>query len=191
MEYIKKAGYNTFIADEYVHQIYMCNKEGYLAIKKAFGANFITKKEVNRKALGNLVFKNKNALKKLNKIMNPIIKKAILNLDKKQDWFIELATYLYYPQDFKKTFDKIVLVFNNQNWKNIKQKEKFSYLEKLPTFFVENSKSSSSSILYIGSRELESEPINVDIFVNNSKNKINLKKNILKVCKNLTQHIIK
>ena len=82
IQYIKEAGYNTFIADEYVHSIYKVNKPGYKAIKKAFGAKYVTSKEVNRKALGNLVFKNKNALKKLNKLMNPLIKSAIVKLPK-------------------------------------------------------------------------------------------------------------
>ncbi|MCQ3907479.1 MAG: dephospho-CoA kinase [Mycoplasmoidaceae bacterium] len=80
MEYIKESGYNTFVADEYVHSIYKANKVGYKAIKKAFGPKFVTKTEVNRKALGKLVFSDKNALKKLNNLMNPIIKSAIVKL---------------------------------------------------------------------------------------------------------------
>ncbi|MCQ2956501.1 MAG: dephospho-CoA kinase [Mycoplasmoidaceae bacterium] len=84
MQYIKEAGYNTFIADEYVRSIYKVNKPGYKAIKKAFGSKYVTSMEVDRKALGKLVFQDKKALVKLNKIMNPLIAKAIKQLDNKK-----------------------------------------------------------------------------------------------------------
>lgn len=191
MQYIKEAGYNTFVADEYVHSIYKVNKPGYKAIKKAFGAKYVTSKEVNRKALGSLVFKNKLALKKLNKIMNPLIKSAILKLPKNKIWFIELATYLFYPQDFANIFDKIIVVFSQENFKKVSQSKKFEYLKKIPTIFVDKSKRINPSIFNIDNRIGNHPPINVDIFVNNSKNKKFLRNNILKICKKINQHIIK
>lgn len=191
MEYIKEAGYHTFVADEYVHSIYKVNKPGYNAIKKAFGSEYITNKEVNRKALGALVFKDKTALTKLNKIMNPLIAKAIKQLDNKKLWFIELATYIFYPQDFANLFDQVLLVFTNKVWKKEFQNKKFNYLKKIPTFFVDNSKKSKSSIFNIDNRVSASPLINVDIFVENSANKKILKNNILKICKSLSQHNIK
>lgn len=184
MEYIKKAGYHTFIADEYVHAIYKVGKPGYNIIKKTFGSKFVNKKEVDRKALGKLVFNNKSALIKLNKIMNPLIRKAIEKLNKKFDWYIELATYIFYPQDFKNLFDKVVLIFTNKNWKKDYQVKKFSYLKKIPTFFVEKSGKTRVSILNIDNKVGSSPSINVDIFVNNSRNKKILKNNILKICNN-------
>ncbi|MBQ0045423.1 MAG: dephospho-CoA kinase [Mycoplasma sp.] len=191
IEYIKKAGYNTFIADEYVHSIYKVNKPGYNAIKKAFGSKYITNKEVNRKALGSLVFKDKKALTKLNKIMNPLIAKAIKNLDDKKLWFIELATYIFYPADFANLFDQVLLVFTNKDWKQEYQSKKFNYLKKIPTFFVDNFKKSKSSIFNIDNKISSAPSINVDIFVDNSANKNILKNNILKICKSLNQHNIK
>lgn len=183
MQYIKEAGYNTFIADEYVHSIYKVNKPGYNAIKKAFGSKYVNKKEVDRKALGKLVFNNKSALTKLNKIMNPLIRKGIEKLDNKKTWYIELATYIFYPQDFANLFDEVILIFTNQNWKKDFQVQKFNYLKKIPTFFVEKSKKSKSPIFNIGNRVGNKPIINVDIFVNNSKNKKFFKNNILKICK--------
>lgn len=191
IQYLKQAGYHTFVADEYIHSIYKVNKPGYNAIKRVFGPKYVTKTEVNRKALGKLVFSNKNALKKLNKLMNPMIKNAIIKLNKKYDWYIELATYLFYPQDFANLFDKILLVFTNKDWKEIYQSKKFSYLKKIPTIFVDKSKHQRPSILYIDNRISSSPAINVDIFVNNSQNKKILKNNILKICNNINQHIIK
>lgn len=187
MKYIKESGYKTFIADEYVHSIYKVNKPGYNAIKKAFGSKYITKTEVNRKALGALVFQDKKALIKLNKIMNPLIAKAIRNLDDKKLWFIELATYLFYPADFANLFDKVLLVFTNKDWKQNYQNKKFNYLKKIPTFFVDNSKKSKSSIFNIDSIVSSDPMINVDIYVNNSSNKKFLKNNILKICKSINQ----
>lgn len=191
MEYIKEAGYHTFVADEYVHSIYKVNKPGYNAIKKAFGSKYITNKEVNRKALGALVFKDKKALTKLNKIMNPLIAKAIKQLDNKKLWFIELATYIFYPQDFANLFDQVLLVFTNKVWKKEFQNKKFNYLKKIPTFFVDNSKKCKPSIFNIDNKVSASPLINVDIFVENSANKKILKNNILKICKSLSQHNIK
>ncbi len=190
MKYIKEAGYNTFIADEYVRSIYKVNKPGYNAIKKAFGSKYITAIEVNRKALGQLVFRDKNALVKLNKIMNPLITIAIKQLDNKKLWFIELATYLFYPMDFANLFDKILLVFTNKDWKQDYQRKKFNYLKKIPTIFVDNSKKINPSIFNIDNKVSHTPSINVDIFVNNSQNKKFLKNNILKVCKNIKQNII-
>lgn len=191
MEYIKKAGYHTFVADEYVHTIYKVNKSGYNAIKKAFGSKYITNKEVNRKALGSLVFKDKKALTKLNKIMNPLIAKAIKQLDNKKLWFIELGTYIFYPADFANLFDQVLLVFTNKDWKKDFQNKKFNYLKKIPTFFVDNSKKSKSSIFNIDSKMSDAPCINVDIFVENSANKKILKNNILKICKSISQNNIK
>jgi len=185
MQFIKEQGYNTWSADEWVHDSYKVGRIGYKTIKKHFGDKYVTKKEVNRKELGSLVFKNKKALNKLNSLINPLIKKAIVNLDKRENWFIELATYIFYPQDFAKIFDKIVLIVNEQNWKKDTQKQKFSYLKKIPTIFVENSKNLNSSILYIDIGKHKKVPLNVDFFVNNSKTKNFLKKNILKICKTL------
>lgn len=191
MSYIKNAKYNVFIADEYVHAIYKANKPGYLAIKKHFGSEYVTKKEVNRKALGSLVFNDKKALTKLNKLINPLISKAIKKLDDKKTWFVELATYIYYPKDFANLFDKVILIFSNKEWHFNCQNKKFNYLKKIPTFFVDNSKKSKPSIFNIDNKVSSAPAINVDIFVNNSKNKNIFKKNILKVCNSLNQNIIK
>lgn len=185
MSYIQKAGYKIWIADEFIKQIYKVNKPGYNLIKKHFGSKYINKEEVNKKALGKLVFTNRNALKKLNKLMNPLIKKAINKLPNNSLWFIELATYIFYPQDFRNCFDKIVLIFSNKNWKKEKQNKKFSYLKKIPTFFVEKSRKHGSSILYIDSNYCKEPLINVDIFVNNCQSKKIFEKNILKVCASL------
>ncbi|XQP55020.1 MAG: dephospho-CoA kinase [Mycoplasmoidaceae bacterium] len=191
MKYINEAGYKTFVADEYVHSIYKVNKPGYNAIKKAFGSKFVTKTEVNRRVLGALVFKDKKALTKLNKIMNPLIAKAIKQLDNKKLWFVELGTYLFYPSDFANLFDQVLLVFTNKDWKQNYQNKKFNYLKKIPTIFVDNSKKSKSSIFNIDSKVSSDPMINVDIYVNNSANKKFLKNNILKICKSLSQFIIK
>lgn len=182
ISYIKNAGYNTWIADDFVRKIYQKNKPGYNLIKKHFGLKFVTKNEVNRKALGSLVFNNKKALEKLNKLINPLIKKEINKLNKNKKWFIELGTYIYYPSQFSKCFDKIVLIFNNQNWKKSTQNKKFSYLKKIPTIFVEKSKKGAHSILNIDKSYCSAYPINVDIFVNNSQSKKIFKNNILKIC---------
>ena len=186
LSYIKNMGYKTWAADEYVHYIYKYPRLGYQTILKIFGKNYVNKKEVDRKKLGKLVFTNKKALQKLNFYLNKIIKKAIISLNDKKTWFIELGTYIYYPKDFANIFDKTIYLFCNKKKQEMGINKKFSYLKKIPTFFVDKSKNNKSSILYIGPKYCQLPKINVDIFINNQFSKKILKKNIEKILKNLS-----
>lgn len=185
LSYIKDLGYKTWEADKYVHQIYKYPYLGYQTILKIFGKQYVNKTEVNRKKLGQLVLNDEESLKRLNKYMNKIIKDSITKLDDNKTWFIELGTYIYYPQDFSNIFDKIIFLFRTKKNQKMATNKKFFYLKKIPTFFVDNLKINKSSILYIGPKYCQSPKINVDIFVNNLSNKKILKKNIEKILKNL------
>lgn len=117
----KKIGYKTLEMDKYIHSIYKANKIGYQKIKNKFGAKYVNDKEVDRKQLGQLVFKNKKELDRLNAITLPLIKDKILSLqNQKEIVFIELGIYITNEQYFKDLFDLVILVKGKQGLTNQK-----------------------------------------------------------------------
>lgn len=180
LKYLKSLGCNVFETDKYVVEIYRKNNVGYKLIKKVFGSKFVNNQAVDRKKLGQMVFTQPKMLIKLSNLINPIIAKKIKSLDSKKTWFIELGTYLYYSKFFSNFFDRIILIFNSKNAQNIIKNNKFLYLKKIPTFFVENSKKSKSSLYYIENKINKKSSINVDYIVDNCSTKNFFKKNLVK-----------
>ena len=117
----KRLGYKTLEMDKYIHSIYKSNKIGYKLIKEKFGQKYVNDKEVNRKKLGQLVFKSKKQLDKLNAITLPLIKNKILSFKKlKGIIFIELGIYTKHAKYFSNCFDLIILVKGKQDQINKK-----------------------------------------------------------------------
>ena len=120
----KKLGYKTLEMDKYIHSIYKANKIGYQKIKNEFGSKYVNDKEVDRKQLGQLVFKNKKELDRLNNITLPLIKDKIQSLrNQKEIIFIELGIYITNEQYFKDCFDLVILVKGKQNLTDQKLKQ--------------------------------------------------------------------
>jgi len=76
----KNYGYNVFVADKVVHNIYKKNKSINKKISKIFK---LSSKRVNLKDLANMIIKNPLKLAKLNKIIHPEVKKNLLDFIKK------------------------------------------------------------------------------------------------------------
>lgn len=161
INYIKKLGYSTWMADKYIHQIYKKNKIGYLKIKKAFGNAYVNDKEVDRKKLGSLVFNDRKSLNKLNKITLPLIYDKLLELSTKTSTiFCELAIYINHEEYFKNIFDKIILISAPEKLEKNNLNKKFKTLRKFPTKRVGNLKN-----------PIKSNQIKCDFIVENSKTK--------------------
>lgn len=161
IQYIKKLGFNTWIADEYIHEIYKKGNIGYCAIEKAFGKEYVNQKEVDRKKLGSLVFSNTKYMKKLNNITLPLIKNKIIELKSENKLiFCELAIYINHEKYFKKCFEKIIQISTSKMLEKNNLEKKFSSLRKFPTKRVGNLKN-----------PINSNVIEFDFFVENSKNK--------------------
>ena len=76
--------YNRIDADEIGHEIIKKNSVAYKKVIKGFGSEILDKnKNINRKKLGEIVFSDRNKLKKLNSIMHTIIINEIINQIKK------------------------------------------------------------------------------------------------------------
>ncbi len=117
----KKLGYRTLEMDNYIHSIYKPNKIGFELIRKNFGQEYVNNKGVDRKKLGQLVFKSKEKLNKLNTITLPLIKDKILYFKKQKGIiFIELGIYITNERYFKNCFDLVILVKGKKQTTNQK-----------------------------------------------------------------------
>ena len=117
----KKLGYKTLEMDSYIHSIYKPSKIGFELIKKNFGLEYVNDKGVDRKKLGQLVFKSKEMLNKLNAITLPLIKNKILYFKKQKGIiFIELGIYITNQRYFNNCFDLVILVKGKKQTTNQK-----------------------------------------------------------------------
>lgn len=88
-DYLRTKGFSVIDADKVSREIVAPGMRANLAIKSAFGSDFINLDgTLNRKKLGSLVFSQPEKLDCLNKIMhqeiNGVIKKRILELEEKK-----------------------------------------------------------------------------------------------------------
>ncbi|NPA03934.1 MAG: dephospho-CoA kinase [Epsilonproteobacteria bacterium] len=81
---LKLYGFHIIDADKIAHQVL---NEQFLEIKKMFGEEYVKDDEVDRKALGKLVFSNPSKRKQLETLLHPLIKEKIYSLAQKQEKF--------------------------------------------------------------------------------------------------------
>ena len=72
----KLFGFPVFNADEIVKKIYRSDKKCFAKLKKAF-PKYIKSFPVNKLEMLEIILKNKNNLKKINKIVHPIVRKKL------------------------------------------------------------------------------------------------------------------
>ena len=76
--YLREKGYPVINADRVGHIVLTPGQTAYDQILETFGKGILTKnKEINRKALGNIIFNDRQAREHLNKISHPPIAKLI------------------------------------------------------------------------------------------------------------------
>jgi dephospho-CoA kinase len=61
-------------ADEATHAVYAPGAEGFDAVVREFGSDFVRDGEIDRAKLGELVFHDKDALRRLNAIVHPLVR---------------------------------------------------------------------------------------------------------------------
>lgn len=78
-EYLGSLGFAVLNADQIYHKTIAKGTECYFALVKHFGKNILSgNEEIDRKALGQIVFSDKEQLKKLEEITHPFVVKDIL-----------------------------------------------------------------------------------------------------------------
>lgn len=134
LEIANSMGYKTLSADEMAHQIL---DESAKFIAELFENSALIKEDkIDRKALGALVFNDKNAKKKLEAFMHPKIKERLLEKiqfleQKNKPFFIELP--LFFENNNYKNLGKSILIYasKEQSLERLMQRDKLSKEEAL------------------------------------------------------------
>ena len=71
---LRELGAEVIDADEASHAIYEPGTPGFAAVVRAFGQDYVRKGRIDRKALGELVFKDPEARRRLNSIVHPLVR---------------------------------------------------------------------------------------------------------------------
>ncbi len=106
------AGTEVYNADKEAHRLFL-RKDVKREISACFGEAVFKDAEVDRKALGAIVFQNEDALKKLNSVIHPLV------LDDFKMWakrirtpknYVLFESAIIYEAQLAHLFDKIILV---------------------------------------------------------------------------------
>jgi dephospho-CoA kinase len=71
---LRELGAEVVDADEASHAVYEPGTPGFAAVVRDFGESFVRDGRIDRKALGELVFKDADARRRLNAIVHPLVR---------------------------------------------------------------------------------------------------------------------
>ncbi|HEY8814808.1 MAG TPA: dephospho-CoA kinase [Candidatus Dormibacteraeota bacterium] len=71
---LRELGAEVVDADEAGHAVYEPGTPGFVAVVREFGHEYVRDGRVDRRALGELVFKDLDALRRLNAIVHPLVR---------------------------------------------------------------------------------------------------------------------
>jgi len=128
----KEFGYPIFNADKEVNKLYKKNKKCYLKLKKAL-PNHVTSFPINKHKLSEAIISNKKNLKKIVKIIHPLVKikmNFFLKKNKNKKIVILDIPLLIENKINKKNF---ILIFVDSSQKEIKKrlKKRLNYNSKI------------------------------------------------------------
>lgn len=111
-EILKEKGFIVFDTDKIAHEILESSDKVKIAFKD-YG--IITNGKIDRKKLGDIVFCDKNLLKKLESIVHPLVKAEILKIFEQGYDIVFISVPQLFEVGFEDMFDKIVLVTADEN----------------------------------------------------------------------------
>jgi dephospho-CoA kinase len=93
--YLVELGAKHIDADKVIHEIYSPDTEGWHALVEVFGKEIVAPSgEIDRKKLGEIVFNDAEAVKKLNEIVHPLgYKLAKSRLEKYREEGVEVVVF--------------------------------------------------------------------------------------------------
>ncbi len=112
--YLKSQGYKIVDADAISRDITKKDRIGYTKVVEEFGRDILSSNgEIDRAKLSNIVFNDKNSLKKLNDTLHPLIFREIdRQLDLyKDEKILFLDAPLLFEAKLDKKCDEVILVF--------------------------------------------------------------------------------
>src|SRR3977135_2324019 len=71
---LRELGADVVDADEASHAVYEPGTPGFAAVVRDFGESFVRNGQIDRKALGELIFKVAEARRRLNAIVHPLVR---------------------------------------------------------------------------------------------------------------------
>lgn len=111
---LKEQGCLVIDCDEIAHDVIKSGRVAYYEIIYEFGEEILNKKkEISRKKLGKIVFKDPVKLKKLESIIHPKVLKEVKKYKKESLVFFEVP--LLFEAHWENYFDRIVVVTTNFN----------------------------------------------------------------------------
>ena len=112
-DYLKTKGYYIIDADEITNDLYIKdNFEFKTGMINLFGNDILNlNNKIDKQKIAKIVFKDKEALKKLNELSHPIITKIISNLIKNSNEnIIFVSAALLYEANWQENVDSVILV---------------------------------------------------------------------------------
>lgn len=114
LEIFERAGASTLSLDQIAHEQAKPGREGYKAIVKAFGKNVLKANGlIDRRALGEKVFKSPAALNKLERATHPSILREMEKLVASLEGVVVVDVPLLFEKKLEKHFDATVLISSN------------------------------------------------------------------------------
>jgi dephospho-CoA kinase len=108
---LRDAGYPVFDCDFHAKSLYNSDKDVISDMKKLFGENIYKDSLLDRKALADIVFKDKISLEKLNSVIHPKVREFMsfqIKESKSDLFFIESA--ILFESGLSKYVDKVLTV---------------------------------------------------------------------------------
>jgi dephospho-CoA kinase len=107
----EKLGASTVSLDHIAHEQAKPGREGYQSIVRTFGKNILASKGlIDRRALGEKVFKSPAALKKLERATHPFILREMEKLVASMKGVVVVDVPLLFEKKLQKRFDATVLI---------------------------------------------------------------------------------
>ncbi|WP_457569403.1 dephospho-CoA kinase, partial [Desulfurobacterium sp.] len=127
--FIRAKGYKVLNADDMAKKLLERGEAAYDAVISLFGKDILRADgEIDKKRLADIVFSDKEALKKLTSITHPLIKEKIVSMSgSKELIFIEAAVLI--ESGWHEVVDRIVLVFAYKGQRYIRASRKFGIRE--------------------------------------------------------------
>lgn len=114
VKYLNQNGYFIIDADEIAREVVEIGSEGLNAVVTEFGEGILNEDlSLNRKELGEIVFKTKEKLNKLNQILHPLIRERIQYYEK-QNSHLDVIFYdvpLLFETKQQNLYNEVLLIY--------------------------------------------------------------------------------
>ena len=172
----KKNGVKVWNADTEVHKLYKIGNEGYNKIISIY-PQLKDKKEINREKVSQLIKQKKIDLKRIEKIIHPLLALDRLNFisENKNKNIIVFEIPLLYETNADKWLDYVISVYcsNKTQMERLSERKNFD----------------KKKIDYLLTQQLSIEKKNkkADFLINTDKKKIDIEKEVREIMKNLEE----